>query len=77
MAAGESENPSRNVIRTINSAIVRVMVFYVGSVSILILCMSWTDKVNLKSPYVSLLGMAGFTGAAVATKTRCSCRSCP
>ncbi|MBL3967560.1 amino acid permease [Burkholderia sp. KCJ3K979] len=68
VAAGESENPSRNVIRAIKSVIVRVMVFYVGSVSILILCMPWTDKVNLKSPYVSLFGMAGFTGAAVAMK---------
>nr|WP_249189117.1 amino acid permease [Burkholderia cenocepacia] len=68
VAAGESENPSRNVIRAIKSVIVRVMVFYVGSVSILILCMPWTDKANLKSPYVSLFGMAGFTGAAVAMK---------
>ncbi|MBR8266753.1 amino acid permease [Burkholderia cenocepacia] len=68
VAAGESENPSRNVIRAIKSVIVRVMVFYVGSVSILILCMPWTDKANLKSPYVSLFGMAGFTEAAVAMK---------
>lgn len=29
---------------------------------------AWTDKANLKSPYVSLFGMAGFTGAAVAMK---------
>ena len=36
VAAGESENPSKNVIRAIKSVIVRVMVFYVGSVSILI-----------------------------------------
>ena len=34
VAAGESENPSKNVIRAIKSVIVRVMVFYVGSVSI-------------------------------------------
>ena len=30
--------------------------------------MPWTDKANLKSPYVSLFNMAGFTGAAVAMK---------
>ena len=37
VAAGESENPRRNVIRAIKSVIVRVMLFYVGSVSILVL----------------------------------------
>jgi len=68
VAAGESENPGKNVVRAIKSVILRVMVFYVGSVSILILCMPWTDKANLKSPYVSLFSMAGFTGAAVAMK---------
>ena len=68
VAAGESENPGKNVIRAIKSVIVRVMLFYVGSVSILILCMPWTDKANLKSPYVSLFAMAGFTGAAIAMK---------
>ena len=68
VAAGESENPRRNVIRAIKSVILRVMLFYVGSVSILILCLPWTDKANLASPYVSLFTLAGFGGAAVAMK---------
>lgn len=53
----------------LGGVIVRVMVCYVGSVSILILCMPWTDKANQKSPQVSLSNIAGFTGAAVAMKT--------
>ncbi|HEK0906545.1 TPA: amino acid permease [Pseudomonas putida] len=68
VAAGESENPRRNVIRAIKSVIVRVMLFYVGSVSILVLCLPWTDKANLASPYVALFTLAGFKGAAVAMK---------
>ncbi|AIR89653.1 amino acid permease [Pseudomonas cremoricolorata] len=68
VAAGESENPRRNVIRAIKSVIVRVMLFYVGSVSILILCLPWTDTANLASPYVSLFSLAGFSNAAVAMK---------
>ncbi|WEK32429.1 MAG: amino acid permease [Candidatus Pseudomonas phytovorans] len=68
VAAGESENPRQNVIRAIKSVILRVMLFYVGSVSILILCLPWTDKANLASPYVSLFSLAGFGGAAVAMK---------
>lgn len=68
VAAGESENPRENVIRAIRSVIFRVMVFYVGSVSILILCLPWTDSANLKSPYVSLFSMAGYAWAATALK---------
>ncbi|MCA7950018.1 hypothetical protein LGM43_07015 [Burkholderia seminalis] len=49
---------------TLGGVIVRVMVCYVGSVSILILCLPWIGKVNLKSPQVSLFNMAGVTGAA-------------
>jgi GABA permease len=68
VAAGESENPRENVVRAIRSVIVRVMVFYVGSVSIVILCLPWTDTVNLKSPYVSLFSLAGYAWAATAMK---------
>ncbi|WP_342115476.1 amino acid permease [Pseudoduganella sp. OTU4001] len=68
VAAGESENPRENVIKAIRSVIFRVMVFYVGSVSILILCLPWTDTVNLKSPYVALFSLAGYPWAATALK---------
>jgi L-asparagine transporter-like permease len=68
VAAGESENPRENVIKAIRSVLFRVMVFYVGSVSIVILCLPWTDSVNLKSPYVSLFSLAGFAWAATAMK---------
>ncbi|MFK0375143.1 amino acid permease [Pandoraea sp. NPDC090278] len=68
VAAGESENPRQNVVRAIRSVIFRVLVFYIGSVSIIILCLPWTDKANLASPYVSLFSMAGFPNAALAMK---------
>ncbi len=68
VAAGESENPRKNVLLAIRSVIFRVMVFYVGSVTILILCLPWTDSLHLKSPYVALFSMAGFHWAATAMK---------
>lgn len=68
VAAGESEDPKRNVARAIRSVVLRVLIFYVGSVSIVILCIPWTDKANLASPYVSLLNLAGFPWAAGAMK---------
>jgi GABA permease len=68
IAAGESENPKKNVVLAVRSLIIRVMLFYICSITILVLCLPWTDKVALKSPYVSLFSMAGFTWAAVAMK---------
>jgi L-asparagine transporter-like permease len=40
----------------------------VGSVSIVILCLPWTDSASLKSPYVSLFSLAGYPWAATAMK---------
>jgi GABA permease len=65
IAAGESENPQKNVVQAIRSVISRVLVLYVGSVSILVLCLPWTDKVALQSPYVSLFSMAGLPAVAI------------
>ncbi|WP_219341974.1 amino acid permease [Pseudomonas putida] len=68
VAAGESENPKKNVVRAIRSVVFRVLFFYIGSVLILIICLPWTDKESLQSPYVSLFNKAGFEYAAVAMK---------
>jgi len=68
VAAGESDKPRENVVRAIRSLLIRVMVFYVGSVSVVILCLPWTDSISLKSPYVSLFSLAGYGWAATAMK---------
>jgi len=68
IAAGESENPRKNVIKAIRSVMLRVLIFYFGSVSILILCLAWTDKTALLSPYVALFSLAGFPAAATGMK---------
>lgn len=66
IAAGESENPRKNVIKAIRSLMYRVLIFYIASVFILILCIPWTDTVALQSPYVALFSMTGFPGTATA-----------
>lgn len=68
IAAGESENPRQNVIRAVRSVVLRVLIFYIGSVSILILCFPWTDKLALQSPYVHIFSLAGFPAAAMVMK---------
>jgi GABA permease len=68
IAAGESENPKKDVVNAIRSVMLRVLIFYFGSVSIIILCLPWTDTAALQSPYVALFSLAGFPGAATAMK---------
>ncbi|MGW4340341.1 amino acid permease [Rhodococcus koreensis] len=63
IAASESENPTRNVVRAINSVLFRIMLFFVGSVSILVLVIPWDDSASLTNPYVSVFKIAGL-GAA-------------
>jgi len=64
IAAGESDNPEKNVIRAINSVVWRLMIFFVGSVSILVIFMPWNNAELLKLPYASLFQMAGIPAAA-------------
>jgi aromatic amino acid permease len=42
----------------------RILFFYVGSVAIMVALIPWTDAARLESPFVSVLEMAGFDGAA-------------
>lgn len=62
--AAETENPHRNLPRAINSIILRILVFYAGALSIIMMVTPWVDIDPSNSPFTSMFGMAGFTGAA-------------
>lgn len=64
IAAGESSNPEKNVVKAINSVVIRILLFYVGSVAILVLLLPWDKADLLKSPYVTMLDMVGIPAAA-------------
>ncbi|MGD7002578.1 amino acid permease [Corynebacterium halotolerans] len=64
-AAGEVENPSRNIPKAINSVIYRIIVFYVGGVGIMLLLWPWNDIDADSSPFVRVLMGLGIGGAAV------------
>ncbi|PEB56967.1 GABA permease [Bacillus pseudomycoides] len=64
IAAGESENPEKNVIKAINAVVWRLMLFFVGSVSILVIFIPWNNESLLQFPYASLFHMAGIPAAA-------------
>ncbi|QNV37213.1 amino acid permease [Rothia terrae] len=62
--AAETENPHRNLPKAINSIIMRILVFYVGALSIIMMVTPWVDIDPEQSPFTSMFGMVGFTGAA-------------
>lgn len=68
IAAAESENPSDNVKRAVNSIIWRIALFYIGSVTVIILLLPYTaiDGADsaADSPFTAVLEMANIPGAA-------------
>jgi GABA permease len=64
LAAGESKNPERAVTKAINSVIWRVLVFYLGSVAVVITMLPWDASEVGKSPYVPVLDKMGIPAAS-------------
>lgn len=64
IAAGESENPEKNIIRAINAVVWRLLLFFVGSVAVLVMVIPSGSKDLLKSPFASVFDMAGLPAAA-------------
>ena len=63
IAAAESAEPARAVSRAAGSVIWRVLLFYVGSIILVVTIIPWNDD-RIKTPYVSALETIGIPGAA-------------
>lgn len=68
IAAGESDKPRENVVKAMRAVLIRVCIFYVGTILILVSCISWKNTDALKSPYVALYQIAGLKDAALVMK---------
>jgi L-asparagine permease len=64
-AAGETENPAKVMPRAINSVVLRIVVFYVGSVILLSLLLPYTEYQAGVSPFVTFFGGIGVQGMDV------------
>ena len=64
-AAGETENPEKIIPKAINSVILRIAVFYVGSVVLLSLLLPYTSYQKGVSPFVTFFGSIGIQGVDV------------
>jgi AAT family amino acid transporter len=65
IAAAETEDPQHNVARAIRTILVRILVFYVGAVTVMVLVLPWNDEQLSVSPFVAVLDAAGVPGADV------------
>ncbi len=64
LAAAESKEPRRAVARATNSVVFRVLLFYVGSIFVVVTINPWNSLNVLKSPYVAVLQTIGLHNAA-------------
>ncbi|MGW7006587.1 amino acid permease [Streptomyces sp. NPDC054933] len=63
LAAGESEDPRKAVVKATNSVIWRIGVFYLGSILLVVTLLPWNSPEVAKSPYVAVLNHVGIPHA--------------
>jgi len=66
ITAGEVKDPAKTIPRAINAVIVRIGVFYVGSVALLALLLPYGEYKAGVSPFVTFFDSIGVEGAAAA-----------
>ncbi len=79
IAAAEAREPRTAVARATRSIVWRILVFYLGSVAIMVLVLPWDSPLLAESPFVAVLGLAGLPARPASWRSsswsRCSRRS--
>jgi len=63
IAAVESDDPAGNVMRATKSVALRILIFYVGSIALILAVVPWTDIHPGVSPFLTVLQRLGIPGA--------------
>lgn len=81
MTAAETANPNKVLPKAINSIPIRILIFYIGSLAVIMSIFPWDQLSPNSSPFVMVFGKLGITGAAdivnfvVITAAASSCNS--
>jgi len=59
IAAAESTDPERSIATAARSIVWRILLFYIGSVAIMVLVLPWTSPQLIDGPFVAVLDLAG------------------
>jgi GABA permease len=63
IAAAESKNPERAIVKATNSVVTRILLFFVGSIFLLVTILPWNDARLGDSPYVAAFEVMGIPAA--------------
>lgn len=63
LAAAESKEPRRAVAKATNSVVLRVLLFYVGSITLVVALVPWNDGKVAEGPYIAALQAIGIPAA--------------
>lgn len=64
IAAGEAENPKKSIPKAINQVIYRILIFYVGALTVVMAVIPWRKINDESSPFVQIFSGIGIPGAA-------------
>ncbi len=64
MTAAEAENPEKNIPKAINQVIYRILLFYIGALTILLSLYPWNQVAQGGSPFVMIFSQIGVESAA-------------
>ena len=64
VAAGEAAEPARAVVRAFRATIARLLIFYLGSLAVMLAIVPWTHAGTGTSPFVTVAAATGLPGAA-------------
>ncbi|MBO0981286.1 amino acid permease [Microbacterium sp. SD291] len=62
IAAAESDDPSRNIRRIVREVMVRIIVFYLGSIFVIVAVLPWNDPAVLDGPFSAVLATVRVPG---------------
>ncbi|WP_448638597.1 amino acid permease [Geodermatophilus sp. URMC 63] len=64
IAAAESDEPERGIVKATNSVVFRISIFFVGSIFLLATILPWNSTELGESPYVAAMAQMGIPAAA-------------
>jgi len=64
VAAGEAHDPERAIVRAFRSTMIRLALFYLGSLAVMLAIVPWTQAGTATSPFVTVMQATGLPYAA-------------
>ncbi|MBT2486859.1 MULTISPECIES: amino acid permease [unclassified Microbacterium] len=65
IAAAESDDPARNIRRIVREVLVRILVFYIGSIFVIVAVLPWNDPAVSEGPFSAVLATLNVPGAGL------------